>query len=175
MSPEAYGLQELRLIQQYFLTSAADATALDLTTVPAGKIWTVLAIGYYPSVNETQTVMITKVLANGRVVSIMNPQSVALQPMLFGLDQGLTVQLYPGENLRIRRGAATAGSTMSCTMQYVESDLPLYFYVEPQEEKRIRQAALQAAGEAARMGRASLNIGAIKGMASRIGKGESKR
>lgn len=176
--PEAYGLHEVRLLQQYFLTSAADATSLDLAAVPAGKIWTVIAIGYYPSVNETQTVMVTKVLANGRVCIVMNPQSIALQPMLFGLDQGLTVQLYPGENLRIRRGAATAGSTMSCAMQYIETDIPLYDYVEPQAEARIRRAALSQAGELARMGRSGVGVGALRGMAARIsrsGKGEAKR
>ncbi len=156
--PEAYGNEELRLISEKTIASAADAVTVQVGPVPEGKIWTLLAIAYRPSVNETQTVSFYKVSRYGNQFGIFNPLSLTLQPAYATpIEAGYVLQLFPGEYLVARRSAATAGSTMGINVQYVESDLPLYDYVEPQEaarEKRFVTSVrrVMAAGGGARAG-----------------------
>lgn len=137
-----YDTCELRLVQDRQTVTAADATTAQLGPVPAGKIWNIIATAYIPSVNETQLVWMEKVSAAGRNYALINPQSIALNPgILTTLEFGMELQLLPGEYMRARRAAFTAGSTMQFQIQYVETDMPLYEYIEPQLQKRIRMAA----------------------------------
>ena len=139
--PEAFDLCEIRLVQRVIYTSAANADNLSSGIVPDGKIWTIIGLGYSPSVAETQTINIQKYERAGGYLSLLNPVSLALNPAVAGIDYGLTVQLYPGEFIRVLRGTHTAGSTMSFVMQFIETDLPLYDYIEPQAAARVKRFA----------------------------------
>ena len=131
-------LEEARYVQERSNTSAADSEfiVLGFPGVPRGKIWIVIAAMYRPSVAETQNCSWTKWTASGPF-ALLNPISVALNPQTFTfLEQGMECILFPGEYLVVRRASHTAGSSMSASMQFIEIDLPLYSYEEPQIVKR---------------------------------------
>jgi uncharacterized membrane protein YgcG len=138
---DAYELHEARLLQQYTQTTAANALYGGSPVVPAGKVWTILSAAYNPSVSETQVVWFSIYNSQStRTYPITVPLSMALTTVIphAGLTEGMEIKLYPGEALWIQRGAATAGSTMSFAMRYIETDLPFYSYEEPQN-KVVRQ------------------------------------
>ena len=138
---EAYKNEEIRLIQERVSTSAADALYINIGTVPEGKIWTVTCFGYRPSVAETQVVSFQKVTRAGTTMALLNPISLNLNPAYATfIEQGMSYQLFPNEYIFARRVAATGGSTMSLWMQFIESDLPIYTYEEPQIVKRTARA-----------------------------------
>lgn len=147
--PESFAAAEFRLVQERAEVSGANWLELAFTSlVPAGKIWTVIAFGYKPSVAETKTISIGKYTRSGAEMAIMNPVSLALNPMVCTpLEQNAFIDLLPGEGLTVRRDSATAGSTMSVTMQYIEWDMPLYDYIEPQEAARIKRATVATMAE----------------------------
>lgn len=131
-------LFERRLVQERVSSSAVNAEVLNVGSgVPGNKVWTILGLGYFPDVAETQVVSFEKVTRTGNALSVLNPVSLALQPSVAGcLEQGMEITLLPGEYIRVRRAAHTVGSTMSAVMQFVEEDLPFYIYEEPQIKKR---------------------------------------
>jgi hypothetical protein len=132
--PDAYDLHEARLLQQYVNVSAANALYAGSTVCPSGKIWTIISAGYNPSVSETQYVWFSIYNSGStRVYPITAPVSLALTTAIpaAGLTEGMEIKIYPGEAFWVQRGAATAGSTMSFFMRYIETDLPFYSYVEP--------------------------------------------
>jgi len=131
-------LEEARYVQERIFTSGPNAEALEgLPGVPRGKIWIVIAASYMPSVAETQNCSWTKITRSGGEVALLNPISVALNPQTFTfLEQGMECILLPGEYLCIRRSSHTVGSAMTARMQFIEIDLPLYSYEEPQIVKR---------------------------------------
>lgn len=138
--PDAYEVQEARFLQWATSLSAAGAlTVLSTFGVPKGKIWTVLGAAYYPSVAETRTVCFG-VYHNGQVY----PVTLAEQWPYVGntnlglalVREGLELKLWPEDYLFVARDAATAGSTMALNFRYIETDLPLYTYIEPQLRKR---------------------------------------
>jgi len=138
-----YKLEEARLIQQRGATSAANALNLSVggPGVPQGKLWIVTAFGYMPSVAETQVVSVEKYTAGNYFFGLINPASLNLNPaQATFIEQGMEYLLFPGEYLIVRRVAATAASTMTANMQFVEIDLPLYTYDEPQVVKRQQRA-----------------------------------
>lgn len=133
-----FELAELRLVQERTITSAANALQIQLGPPPEGKIWNILGASYYPSVAETRVVSVYKTTRSGAPIGVLNPISLALNPdTSTPFEFGLTTFLLPGETLIWLRSAATAGSTMVAGIQFVEIDLPLYEYLEPQEKKRI--------------------------------------
>lgn len=135
-------LAEARLVQVRSFTSAAAALFMDTDAVPAGKIWNVIGFRYMPSTNESQVVSFEKQnTASAAYCMLLNPQTLNLYPggATF-IEQGMEVMLLPGEYIRARRYAATAGSTMGLVMQFIEIDLPLYTYDEPQIVKRQDRA-----------------------------------
>jgi len=145
---DAYDLHEARFIQYYWKDSAANDTSVTAGPVPAGKVWTIIGAGYIPSAAETKivwwSVRTPAWVADGIAVSI--PFSVALSAtqMYPLLEQGMELKLYPGESIRVHRDSATAGSTMSIGVRYIESDLPYYAYKEPQRvptEQKIQHIA----------------------------------
>lgn len=151
--PGYWNLSEARLVQERRNLSAANADSITCgyPGPPDGKMWVVTAFGYYPSVGETQLIGATKISGRtGAYFSLYNPVSLTLNPPLFTfLEQGLEALFFPLEYLQITRGNHTAGSTMSVAMQFVEIDMPLYEYIEPQEAKRLtlaRTKIIQAMG-----------------------------
>lgn len=134
-------LEEARLVQYRTATSAANADLLQITSgCPAGKLWVVTGFAYQPSVGETQVIAFEKASTQGNF-ALLNPVSMALNPAYATfIEQGMEYMLFPGEAIIARRGNHTAGSTMTCWMQLIEIDLPLYTYDEPQIVKRQQQA-----------------------------------
>jgi len=63
------------------------------------------------------------------------PTSIALGAAVFYplVTEGNQIVLLPTEVIRVTRDVATAGSTMSIYLQYVESDLPTMKYHDPQK------------------------------------------
>lgn len=139
-----FNIGEYRFVQ--WRTNNSAANALNVSTyypVPENKIWTVIAIGYKPSVAETKIISAVKVDSGSREYALLNPVSLALVPASATfLDAGSYIELLPGETVKFLRDSATAGSTMGVYFQFVEWDMPLYDYTEPQEAKRIRKNAL---------------------------------
>lgn len=134
-------LEEARLVQNRTSVSAANADSIGMAAVPAGKVWCVLACSYYPSATETQVVSFQKVWPGIGVYGLLNPVSMALIGAGAGavatpIEQGMELFLLPGEYIQATRATHTAGSTMTINIQFVEIDMPLYTYDEPQEVKR---------------------------------------
>lgn len=136
-------LEEGRLIQERGYNSAANATSVSFVyaPVPEGKVWIVLGFAYKPSVAETKTVGFSRILKSSSEVAVLNPISLALNPMSATfIEQGMEYVLFPGEYIKVYRDSATAGSTMTITMEIIEIDLPLYTYEEPQAVKREKRS-----------------------------------
>lgn len=133
---DAYDLHEARFVQIRSASSAAGGLSVGIGPVPEGKIWTILCAGYYPSVSETKVVwyaLYTQTIN----FPVTVPQSWAATGEQYpALTEGMELKLYPGEYLYVYRASATAGSTMTLNVRFIESDMPLYEYVEPQERKR---------------------------------------
>lgn len=134
-------LCEARLLQKRSAVSAANATSVLLGAgPPQGKVWILLGVGYYPSVAETRSVGFEK-QDGTNTFALNNPVSMLLNPAVATcIEQGMECMLFPGELLGVKRDVATAGSTMTLVIQFVEIDLPLYVYEEPQIVKRTQRA-----------------------------------
>ncbi len=130
---DAYELHEARFVQEYAATSAANGLTLDTPVVPAGKVRTIISASLGPSVNETQVVGFQIIGRSTYQHTVTVPVSIALTVayMFPFLTEGMECKLFPGEKLRAFRGAATAGSTISLNVRFIESDLPFYSYEEP--------------------------------------------
>lgn len=141
--PEAYDLHEARLLQTRNISSAAGALSVAAGPVPAGKVWTIRAGSYNPSVTETKVVwwFIYNALSMSFPISV--PVSIALGTTIGFplLTDGMEIKLYPGEYIEAGRESATAGSTMSIAISFIESDLPYYSYEEPQRKVVKSQVA----------------------------------
>lgn len=140
-------LDEIRLVELIDITSASDAWSLSTISrpVPAGKIWTVFVAQYFPSVEETKLIRVGKITQSGLLMTFRGPITIQLNdgwayPFVEGGDPFV---LFPREALFVARFNPTVGSTMRLQAQFVESDLPLMKYVEPQRvlSRRRRQAA----------------------------------
>lgn len=136
--PDAYTITESRFVQQQTITSAAGDVSLVDYAVPAGKVWTILQAGYTPSAGETKVVQ-WFIRRAGVNYPITLPTSIALTTITAwpAVTEGMELKLFPGEQLYVSRDSATAGSTMTLFKRYIETDLPLYEYVDPQEQLRI--------------------------------------
>lgn len=139
-----YKLGETRLVQERTSTSAANADDLLIgyPGCPEGKLWVITAVGYQPSVAETQTISFQKYNSKtSSTFSLLNPVSLALNPARASfIEQGMEYMLLPGEYLAVHRGNHTAGSTMSAVIQVIEIDQPLYTYDDPITLKRQERA-----------------------------------
>lgn len=148
---DAFELGEARDIQERAVTSAADAVQVLAPAVPANKIWTILDITYFPSATETRVVA-PYVYSRANVQHVVDyPVSRAINPagVQCGLiPMGIELKLYPGERLGVWREAATAGSTMTMNFRMIESDMPLYSYVEPQMAHRMKRARTEILAQA---------------------------
>lgn len=161
---DAYDIAEARFIQIRANASAANGLNVQVGPVPAGKIWTILRAyatnDVAPAGGETQYYWFsifdgTYVFPVTRPVSQQVENAVAQYFPL--LTEGLEIRLFPGDYLRAYRDAATAGSTISVFASFIESDMPLYRYDEPQIVKRqarslssVRQVIGSAIGAGSR-------------------------
>jgi hypothetical protein len=145
---EAYELADIRDVQTFVITSAADALFIPLGPVPRNTIWTVTAARGEPSVNETRVFWFS-VQPAGTIVAIPVtwPTSlaavVANQQLPAFVKEGMEFRLYPGERFYIHRDAATAGSTLTLHARVIVSDLPIFHYTERLERSRQRKSAAQ--------------------------------
>jgi hypothetical protein len=130
---DAFELHDARLIQERSVDSAANALGAQFGPVPEGRIWTVFAASFHPSVTETQTVFFYIIGRSGYIHAITTPESVSLGLLVSwpALTMGMDIKLFPGEYIRCVRGAATAGSTCSLTLRFIENYLPYYSYEDP--------------------------------------------
>jgi hypothetical protein len=170
-----FDLHEARQIQEGTVTSAANGIQVTSPTVPAGKLWTIIAAACFPSVNETKIVQWCKFTRGVRPFAITVPQSMALGAAIFYplLTEGNTLELYPGEAIQASRDSATAGSTIAMVYQYVESDLPFYAFDEPMKklvQKRNTRAIAAVMGGVG----SSLSGGLGAGRGGRTGRGGSE-
>jgi len=132
--PDAYRIDEGRFIAESTITGNADAVTVNINpVVPVGKVWTILQASYNPSVSELKTVQLYIVRPNGLAFSICWPVAVTLTTTFKApfITEGMELKLFPGEYLLARRDSATAGSTMTLSVRYIESDLPYFSYVDP--------------------------------------------
>lgn len=137
-----WDLKEARFLQFAYEVSPADATDITLGShiCPPEKARIFLNVGYMPTAAETRVIAFSKMTKFGQELPLINPFSAALNPALATfLEQGNEEIFFPGEYLIVRRDDHTAGSQMKLWAQFVEIDLPLYTYEEPQ---RVRRAAL---------------------------------
>lgn len=137
-----FDLAEARFVQLHYNTSAADSLTIYSTRVPPeNKVWQVLSLALYPSVTENRTFVFEK-QKGGWYFAITRPYTGLIGTAairLAGLESGDEMLLLPGEQLGARRDVATAGSTLSIMFEFVEHDLPLYDYIEPQLARRLRR------------------------------------
>lgn len=134
-------LEEARFRQELVASGAVAGLYVDSAQPGAGKVWIITAAGYYPDAAETRVVSFYKMTASGNIFCILNPISLALNPARATfISEGMEYILFPGEYIRARRDAATAGSVMLLNLQIIEIDLPLYTYDEPQIVKRQMKA-----------------------------------
>jgi len=158
--PNTYELQDARFVQYYDTESAADALYWVLGPVPTGKLWSLRAVAYNPNVTETRTVKFSIIpRGSGEYVMISRPLNISLgsSDRLPVFAEGMELVLYQGEQLRITRDAATAGSTMRIRAIYIETDIPFYTEVDQHKELRrktsspvefLRRRALASVGRA---------------------------
>ncbi len=139
---QGWPLNEARLVQYQVATSNADDLSIGSGACPEGKVWFVIGCSYMPSAAETRTINFEK--GSTRFTTsfgLINPVSLALNPARCTfIEQGMQQLLLPGEYIIVRRDDHTAGSTMTLSIEYIEIDLPLYTYDEPQVVKREQRA-----------------------------------
>lgn len=145
---DAYPLHEGRFIQVAYANSGANGLSIGLPAVPAGKIWTVLQGLILNDVAGGETQYIWFGVGNDGVLyypvtrpvqQLINPTTFMYFPLL---TEGMELKLWPGDVLVARRAAATVGSTFSIYIRYIESDMPLYEYIEPQIKSRLLRSTI---------------------------------
>lgn len=139
---DAYELGHVRDVQEGSITSAADAVQVLAAAVPLNRIRTILDLTYFPSANETRVVA-PYIYSRANVQHVVDyPASRAYTGVvMIGLiPMGIELKLYPGERIGVWRDVATAGSTMTINYRFIDSDLPIYSYTEPQLVNRMKRA-----------------------------------
>jgi len=138
---------ESLFINQQVTVSVANAVIQSVGPVPRKKMWVFQAASYFPSAAETRTVQWCIINPAGTIVfAVSIPLTIALSSSIFLplVTEGNEITLLPGQYLQVRRDVATAGSTMTINALFVELDMPLYHYTEPQARERIRKQATSA-------------------------------
>jgi len=131
--PDAYEVYEGRFIQLSTASSAVAATTISSLPVPAQKVMTILAGGYYPDAAETKIVSMNIATASGSSYPIAYPVSILLNTVsrFPVVTEGMELKLFPGEYIYVTRDSATAGSIMVLQLRFVLNDLPYYAYKDP--------------------------------------------
>ncbi|HOV76328.1 MAG TPA: hypothetical protein PK967_20440 [Candidatus Hydrogenedentes bacterium] len=138
--PDAYALGEGRFLQNANSLSGANALFASLGPVPRNRVWTILSALAYCSVAETQTYWFAIISLDTNRYPVTAPASASIAPAVTQwypmLREGMELKLYPGESLYALRAAATAGSCIGLYIRYIDSQLPLYEEVEPQQQRK---------------------------------------
>lgn len=154
--PDGYAITDAHFIQYIVNVSAANDHTVLAGPVPNGKIWTILSAVGFPSVNETQDYWFAIYKAGFTPFNVTFPSQIAfLAAEANGcplVREGMELKLFPGEYLEFLRDAHTVGSTISIGVRYVESDMPLYEYIEPQLAKRMNKMRSEVVQRAAAAG-----------------------
>jgi len=143
--PEAYEVHDGQFLQSVSATSAADSLLIGISSVPDGKVWTVLRAYITTSAAETQDYWFA-VYSQGRYFPITLPLegivNSGINRSFPCLKEGMEIKLFQAERLFGHRDAATAGSTISIYASIIETDLPFYMEKDKQADKDRRQRAL---------------------------------
>ncbi len=135
---DAYELHDGRFIETVGVWSAANALVCEGTTCPEGRIRTLLQAWATCSVGETQDYWFSIKHRDSVYYPITAPQEFivngAINRTVPCLREGLEIKLFPGDKLCVHRDANTVGSTLGIYTRWIETDLPYYSYVEPQNK-----------------------------------------
>lgn len=156
--PDAYEIHDAQFLQVLSVTSAADALAISLPSVPAGKVWTFLSAYVNCSVAETQIYWFG--IQNPNYPGhfpVTVPASRLITPAVYSfypmVNEGMEIKVFQNESLVVRRAAATAGSTISISGRFIENDMPFYQELEKHANRiRFRRAAQVSGVRASRSG-----------------------
>lgn len=145
-----YRLDEGRFIQLRTGTSAANALSLSTGPVPENKIWTILAGFMYPSADENTTYWFSiwdrgPTMPFPVVRPVQFQTAIAVAQYFPLLTEGTELVLFQGEYIYAYRATAAAGSTLTAYYRFIESDIPLHRYVEPQDTRKYRAGWLRRA------------------------------
>lgn len=145
--PDAYHIHEGKFLQKESNGSGADALYISSSLTPPGRVRTILAAYIQVSAAETQTYWFA-VVSQGSWFPITAPTSRTITPAVSQwvplVTEGMEVKLFPGEALQAHRAAATAGSSITIVLRFIETDMPIYEYVEPQLGHRVRRSAMSS-------------------------------
>lgn len=144
MCPDAYEVFEGRYINYVVITSAADALNAALPAVPRGVVRTILGAHLTASVSETRYFWFSVMDPGGNfLMPVSLPINQLITPAVNQhfpfLKEGMEIKLFPGEVFYGFRSAATAGSTMTLAVRYIDAQLPIYEQYEPQ----VRRAQIK--------------------------------
>lgn len=147
---DAYRLDELRFPQEYTKSSAVAGTSIDCTdfVVPANTVRTILYFSYQVDAAENRWLSI--MLLGAVTHAIRGPFNYDGNngvPCAV-LEQGMEIRMLPGDRIRVDRSAATAGSTATIRIRYVDHFIPFQKWVEPQDARKRMSPAYRAAREA---------------------------
>lgn len=142
--PDAYEIHDAQFVQMNFNNSAANGLVVASDpAVPAGKVWNVLQAYCYSTIAETQDYWFA-VYRHGHAFPVTSVESAstdtATDKYFPALREGMELKLFPGDTLRAYRDAAAVGSVFYIFLSFIETDLPFYEYIEPQEAKRLFKA-----------------------------------
>lgn len=150
--PDAYEIHDGAFLQQKTYTSAADALIATLGPVPGGRVWSILSAYINTSVSETQDFWFA--LTNYYNFPVTLPQEFTTDPATAKyfpmLREGMELKLFPNEYLKGYRDAATAGSTISLVIRYIETDLQYYVELDKQKNLQRRMRAMEASSPGVR-------------------------
>lgn len=140
---EAYQVHDGQYISQAEYTSAANGLTALVGPVPVGKVWTILSARCSSDIAETQAYWFCIRARTGTYYPVTLPADFECDPATLKtyplLREGMEIKLFPGESIVGARDAAAVGSTITTCIRYIETDMPLYRYEEPQKEK-MRQS-----------------------------------
>jgi hypothetical protein len=167
--PDAYEVHDAQFLQKELNTSAADALLIGGTICPPGRCRTIVAAIAKCSVAETQDYWFSR-LYQSVYFAITTPASKTITPAVNRwapmLLEGMEIKLYPGEYLMAQRAVATAGSTMSIEIMFIETDLQYFVELDKHKVLRRRAEAMQESnpvfGRRAGFGRSSAFVRDIR-------------
>lgn len=162
---DAYRLDELRFIQEYSRDSAVAGTSIDCTdfVVPANTVRTILYMAYQVDVAEDRWISVKLLGAVTHAIRGPFQYNGNNGSPCAVLEQGMEVRMLPGDRIRVDRSAATAGSTATVRVRYVDHFIPYQKNVEPQDARKKLTPFWRAAREAVGGGGVSGGGGAEAG------------
>lgn len=158
---DAYRPEELRFVAEFSQASAVAGTSIDTTTfvVPSNTIRTILYASLSTDIGEARNGTF-KIIGNGVVHAVRswawstnNGSPIAI------LQEGNEIRLLPGDRLRLDRDVATAGSTMTLYVRYIDTIMPFQTFQDPYNPARRKSNYLPNPGGGGYSGPASGGTG----------------